>query len=460
MNKAPSSPKTAKTTRPTSAPGTVRGILLQVTRFLYYLLTVGQNDVVSLELFEDVGVEQQGGSRIAEQDKSYLSANPLADRSIEFWKTFRNWVDAAAAGELAPNQTWFVLYAPRAPMGQIVKAFHDATTDHAAKHALEKAQQVLSGDNGLEIGAAARKHVEAVVCADSKLVVGIIKRFTVDGDQHPADALRPLLHDKLVGEDSFDDVVTWAQGWVKQTIDRFVEQGQAARVVKQDFHQALLNYVRLHDRTNILRSVAGTATDREVATELVERDYVSQLQIIDLGVCAAEHGATIAGEIGRRKDLMSTTFRRYAPDQSLLLPPDVRAWLPEGHLAHHIRDLVDGLDLTAFYAAYAGDGRRNAPYAPRMMVKVLLYAYATGVFSSRGIARRLEAHASPYFCRHQITPKTSRYTRCSMSMLPNVSINRRTRSSGQLGRWWYSISPCRNNECVRRFTVFAFNQRS
>ena len=69
-------------------------------------------------------------------------------------------------------------------------------------------------------------------------------------------------------------------------------------------------------------------------------------------------------------------------------------------------------------------------------------------------------HASPYFGRHQITPKTSRYTRCSMSMLPNVSINGRMRSSGQLGRWWYSISPCRNNECVRRFTVFAFSQRS
>ncbi len=87
---------------------------------------------------------------------------------------------------------------------------------------------------------------------------------------------------------------------------------------------------------------------------------------------------------------MSTTFRPYAPDQSLLLPPDVREWLPEGHLAHHVSDLVDGLDLTAFYAPYDGDGRRNAPYAPRMMVKVLLYAYATGVFSSREIARKLE----------------------------------------------------------------------
>ena len=87
---------------------------------------------------------------------------------------------------------------------------------------------------------------------------------------------------------------------------------------------------------------------------------------------------------------MSTTFRPYAPDQMLLLPADLRAWLPEGHLAHHVSDLGDGLDLTAFYGPYEGDGRRNAPYAPRMMVKVLVYAYATGVFSSRGIARKLE----------------------------------------------------------------------
>ena len=70
----------------------------------------------------------------------------------------------------------------------------------------------------------------------------------------------------------------------------------------------------------------------------------------------------------------------------LLLAPDVRDWLPEGHFAHHVSDLVDGLDLRA--APYEGDGRRNAPYEPRM--KVLLYVYATGVFSSRGMARKLE----------------------------------------------------------------------
>ena len=67
---------------------------------------------------------------------------------------------------------------------------------------------------------------------------------------------------------------------------------------------------------------------------------------------------------------MGTTFRPYQPDQMLLLPQDLREWVPEGHLAHHVSDLVDALDLGAFYAPYKGDGRRNSPYDPRMMVKV------------------------------------------------------------------------------------------
>ena len=87
---------------------------------------------------------------------------------------------------------------------------------------------------------------------------------------------------------------------------------------------------------------------------------------------------------------MPTTFRPCAPDQSLLFPPCPRDWLPEGHLAFFIADSVAALDLHAFYAAYEGDGRRNQPFDPQMMVTVLLYAYATGTFSSRRIARKLE----------------------------------------------------------------------
>ena len=88
---------------------------------------------------------------------------------------------------------------------------------------------------------------------------------------------------------------------------------------------------------------------------------------------------------------MPTTFRPYEPNQTLLLPPDLRDWLPPDHLAYDMADLVDTLDLAPFYAPYEGDGRRNCPYEPAMMVKTLLYAYATGTFSSRTMARKLEA---------------------------------------------------------------------
>jgi transposase len=64
--------------------------------------------------------------------------------------------------------------------------------------------------------------------------------------------------------------------------------------------------------------------------------------------------------------------------------------LPQGHLAYFISDVIDVLDLSVFYAPYEGDGRRNAPFEPRMMLKVLIYAYATGTFSSRKIAKKLE----------------------------------------------------------------------
>jgi transposase len=87
---------------------------------------------------------------------------------------------------------------------------------------------------------------------------------------------------------------------------------------------------------------------------------------------------------------MPTTFRPCAPDQSLLFPPSPRDWLPEGHLAFFIADTVAALDLQAFYAPYEGDGRRHQPFDPQMMVTVLVYAYATGTFSSRRIARKLE----------------------------------------------------------------------
>ena len=86
---------------------------------------------------------------------------------------------------------------------------------------------------------------------------------------------------------------------------------------------------------------------------------------------------------------MAISYRSYEPQQEMLLPASLQDWLPKGHLAYFISDTVDALDLKAFYARYAGGGARNQPFHPAMMVKVLVYGYATGVFSSRKIERRL-----------------------------------------------------------------------
>ena len=86
---------------------------------------------------------------------------------------------------------------------------------------------------------------------------------------------------------------------------------------------------------------------------------------------------------------MAISYRPYEPQQEMLLPASLQDWLPKGHLAYFISDTVDALDLKAFYVRYAGGGARNQPFHPAMMVKVLVYGYATGVFSSRKIERRL-----------------------------------------------------------------------
>ena len=85
---------------------------------------------------------------------------------------------------------------------------------------------------------------------------------------------------------------------------------------------------------------------------------------------------------------MSKQFRYCDLHQAYLLPPSLQDWLPEGHLARFVADLVETLDLSAMYAQYAeGDGRGLAAYDPRLMVRLLLYAYCRGVPGSRRIER-------------------------------------------------------------------------
>src|SRR6201746_1637374 len=80
-----------------------------------------------------------------------------------------------------------------------------------------------------------------------------------------------------------------------------------------------------------------------------------------------------------------SNFRPISRDTDYLLPPSVNEWLPERHLARFVVEVVDGLDLSAMSRSYRGSG--SAPYHPSVLVGLLVYGYASGVFSSRQLER-------------------------------------------------------------------------
>jgi transposase len=91
---------------------------------------------------------------------------------------------------------------------------------------------------------------------------------------------------------------------------------------------------------------------------------------------------------------MPQNFIESRGEQGFLLPPDVRDWVAPDHLAWFVIDAVRSLDLGAFYAAYRADGHGRAAYEPSMMVTLVLYAFATGVQSSRAIERHCREHVA------------------------------------------------------------------
>jgi hypothetical protein len=250
------------------------------------LLEARDGDHICLEVFEDVGVERKDGTRTAEQSKSNLATNPLTNHAPGFWKTLRNWIEAACMGALDPGDTYFDLFVASPSIGRIARSFHDAGSESEALHALSSARTRLGWEPS-DLGAVAeaiRPHLEVVFTADPRLVASIICRFHVvqSAAENPLDDLRPLMLDKLVSEDVCQDAINWAHGWVKERIDRLIGQRNPARIAKREFHDALRNYVRKHDRDDFLRSIAGKPTDDEVRGELSFRTYVRQLQLVAL----------------------------------------------------------------------------------------------------------------------------------------------------------------------------------
>src|SRR5271170_4439176 len=104
-----------------------------------------------------------------------------------------------------------------------------------------------------------------------------------------------------------------------------------------------------------------------------------------------------------------SNFREVDRETMFLLPPSVEEWLPERHLARFIVEVIDGLDLGGMIGAYRGSG--SAAHHPRMLLGVLIYGYATGVFSSASWSGRLTIAWRSATSPPTTTPTTTRSPR-------------------------------------------------
>src|SRR5215207_7006909 len=100
---------------------------------------------------------------------------------------------------------------------------------------------------------------------------------------------------------------------------------------------------------------------------------------------------------------MPQNFLTCDREQDLLLPPDLRDWLPDDHLAWFVIEAIEELDLEPFYASYRSDGHGASAHEPKMMLTLMAYAYCVGERSSRGIERRCrEDVAFRVICANQV----------------------------------------------------------
>ena len=105
-----------------------------------------------------------------------------------------------------------------------------------------------------------------------------------------------------------------------------------------------------------------------------------RLFAVELGEDEAPRPSAPAGE--------AKTFRRYDQNQCFLLPPSLDEWLPQDHEARFVSEVVENLlDLAPIYASYTS-AAGAPPYHPKMMLRLLMFAYTTGVTSSRELERR------------------------------------------------------------------------
>jgi hypothetical protein len=252
---------------------------------LAHLLKATKGQIVSLELLGDVATASPSGETTVEETKSRTTrGNPIANRSVELWKTLRNWLVAVRSGELDSQNTRFTIHTSRRFTGSIAESFHAAQTEAEAAAALgAAAKEFGEGGSGRRVPEALKPHLQEVLSdAARDHMHAIIRAFSIEsGTPLSKDELLSLLSNKAVGAEALKPVLLQLLGWVKDRTDESIAQGRSPVISHEAFSLELLAVVRKFDRHQILVSFAPRPTESAISGHLDTRVYVEQLELIE-----------------------------------------------------------------------------------------------------------------------------------------------------------------------------------
>ena len=271
----------------THVPDKVYAYMIQSHHMLYELLNCEKGDSVSVEVFDDVGVEHPDGSRDAIQLKSALSnRNPVSNKAIDLWKTMYNWMLSAETGELDPENTKYILFINVNKKGTIVDKFHSVKSTEEAIDAWNKTKEIFYDEEGKlkEIGEEFRKYVEYFYKDEKKdLALKIIEKFKYKKCiEDYTITVRNEFNKSGIPEDIIDPIYVGIIGWIDIKVTKMVEAGQPIAISLEDYQKQLRALYREYNQKHSLMTYSVEPSNQEIEQEFQKkRVYIEQLDIID-----------------------------------------------------------------------------------------------------------------------------------------------------------------------------------
>lgn len=272
----------------THVPDKVYAYSLQIRHMMYELLNCKDGDAVSVEVFDDIGIERADGTIEAIQTKSALSnRNPVSDRAKDLWKTLYNWLLAVQVKEIDIECTNCKLFVTVNKHGDIVDSFNAANTEEKAYQVWETARNEFYDEEGneKEIGQEYANYIRTFFSNKNKSdACKIIKKFKHEtlNKTHTESLYERFKEKAYIAKDSLDIMFVYMLGWIDKQTAELVECGKPMIIYSKDFKNELTARYREINQKLSLVEIAPKPSKDTINNELEAfRVYVEQLDIVD-----------------------------------------------------------------------------------------------------------------------------------------------------------------------------------